>query len=292
AVAIGWVFARYEMTAEQPILDPRLFRNPIFADSVLITFLIGAGMFGAISYIPLFVQGVIGASATGSGAVLTPLMVTAIAGSVISGQLMSRLGRYRNIALAGLLIMMAGTVIMARLTINSTTTDVAIGMVVLGLGLGLGMSLYTVVVQNAFSRDKLGQVTSALTFFRSIGGTIGIAVMGSFLTGNFSSALRSHMAPGARAAIPQSIMNQFSNPQVLLSSETYARLKAEFAHLLDGHALLQAFTAATRAALASSLHDVFLVGLAISGLAFIAALFLQEIPLRGRDSVSQPDQAA
>jgi EmrB/QacA subfamily drug resistance transporter len=294
AVVVGAIFTRWELSYPQPILNPRLFGNVIFADSVVITCLIGAGMFGAISYIPLFVQGVIGSNATSSGAVLTPLMVTAIVGSVVSGQLMSRWGRYRYIALGGLLVMIAGMGMLVRLDVHSTNTDVLVGMVVLGLGLGLGMSLYTIVVQNAFPRRRLGEVTAALTFFRSIGGTIGIAIMGSFLTGHFASGVQANLSAQARAAIPPRVISQFSNPQVLLSAQARQALQQVFARMPNGQALLTALTAAIRRALAASLHDVFVVGLAIAILAAIAALFLKEIPLRGQEGqeTSEQTQAA
>lgn len=254
AVVLGAIFTFYELAQPQPILNPRLFTNAVFADAVYITFMMGAGMFGAISYIPLFIQGVIGASATSSGAVLTPLMVTAIVGSVVSGQLMSRWGRYKYIAVAGLVIMVAGTALLARLTVQSTNSEVLVGMVVLGLGLGFVMSLYTIIVQNAFPRERLGEVTAGLTFFRSIGGTIGIAVMGSFLTGHFSTALRQDLTPRVRAALPPQALMQFSNPQALLSSQSQQALAALFRHLPHGQVLLLDFTGAIRQALADSLH--------------------------------------
>jgi EmrB/QacA subfamily drug resistance transporter len=282
SIVAGALLVWYELHTEQPILDPRLFRNRIYADSVLVTFLIGAGMFGAISYIPLFVQGVIGASATGSGAVLTPLMVTAIVGSVVSGQLISRFGRYRYLAIAGQVCMIAGGLLLSRLSVTSTNTDVVIGMVVMGMGLGLGMSLYTIVVQNAFPRRYLGQVTSGLTFFRSIGGTIGIAVMGSFLTGHFSVGVRDNLPAADRAAIPPQVMGAFSNPQVLLSSQGQAALRGAFTHLPNGQRLLADFTQAIKLALSGALHDVFVVGVVIAAIAAVGTLFLQEIPLQGR----------
>jgi EmrB/QacA subfamily drug resistance transporter len=274
-------FFVYESHVEQPILDPRLFRNVIFADSVLISVLIGAGMFGAISYIPLFLQGVVGTSAANSGAVLTPLMLTAIGGSILSGQLMSRWGRYRLIALGGLLVMIGGMGLLARLTVDSGQSAVITGMIVLGFGLGFGLSLYTIVVQNAFPRERLGMVTSGLTFFRSIGGTVGVAVMGSFVTGHFSGALRANLPAQVKTQIPESVLSRFNNPQVLLSSQGQVMLRATFAHLPHGAALQGPFLTALKEALTSSLHDAFLVGLVIAALGAVAALLLKEIPLQG-----------
>ncbi|HXT37963.1 MAG TPA: MDR family MFS transporter [Chloroflexota bacterium] len=282
-------FFTYERRVEQPILDPSLFHNLIFSDSVLISVLIGAGMFGAISYIPLFLQGVVGVSAANSGAVMTPLMLTAILGSILSGQLMSRWGRYRIIAVSGLLVMIGGMALLARLTVDSGQSEVVTGMIVLGFGLGFGLSLYTIVVQNAFPRERLGMVTSALTFFRSIGGTIGVAIMGSFLIGHFSGALRANLPAPVRAQIPEQVLSQFNNPQVLLSAQGQRILHTTFASLPHGAALQGSFLTALKEALTSSLHDVFLVGLVIAVLGTAAALFLKEIPLRGADAAAPVD---
>jgi EmrB/QacA subfamily drug resistance transporter len=288
-VVMVLTFFMYETRAEQPILDPSLFRNVIFADSVLITVLIGAGMFGAISYIPLFLQGVVGVSATQSGTALTPLMLTAIVGSILGGQLMSRWGRYRLIALGGLLVMIGGMALLARLTVYSGQSAVVTGMIVLGFGLGFGLSLYTIVVQNAFPSERLGMVTSALTFFRSIGGTIGVAIMGSFLTGHFSGALHANLPASVKAQIPEPVLSRFDNPLVLLSAQGQQILDATFAHLPNGAALRAPFLAALKLALSSSLHDVFLVGLIIAALGAVAALFLKEIPLRESNVTTPAD---
>src|SRR5215469_12577641 len=153
--------ARLERRGGQPIIEPGLFKNSVFTVSTVVTMIFGMGLFGSIFFIPLFVQGVIGASATNSGLILTPLMLTSVAGSVVSGQLVSRLGKYKWIAVLGMLVSVAGTVLLVRLDVNATNNDVLLAMLVLGLGLGFGMALYTLIVQNALPQ-KIGQATSAL----------------------------------------------------------------------------------------------------------------------------------
>src|SRR6266487_6618311 len=174
-------FVIYEALLErrggQPIIEPGLFKNSIFTVSTIVTVIFGMALFGSIFFIPLFVQGVVGTSATNSGLILTPLMLTSIVGSVLSGQLISRLGKYKWIAITGMVISVAGSLLLVRLDVNATNNDVLIAMLVLGLGMGFGMALYTLIVQNALPQ-KIGQATSALVFFRSIGGTIGLAAMG------------------------------------------------------------------------------------------------------------------
>ena len=175
-------FVLYELRLErqhgQPIIEPSLFKNKIFTVSVIVTVIFGMTLFGSIFFIPLFVQGVIGTSIASSGLILTPLTLTSVLGSLVSGLLVSRLGYYKWLSVSGMAITLLGGLLLLRLNINSTNQDVLLAMVVMGLGVGTGMSLYSLIVQNALP-TKIGQATAALTFFRSIGGTIGLAAMGS-----------------------------------------------------------------------------------------------------------------
>ena len=179
-----------ERRGGQPIIEPSLFKNSIFSVSTIVTTIFGMGLFGSIFFIPLFVQGVVGSSATNSGLILTPLLLTSVVGSIVSGQLVSRLGRYKWLAILGMFISLAGTLLLARLDVNSGNNDVLVAMLVLGLGMGFGMSLYTLVVQNALP-TKIGQATSTLTFFRSIGGTVALAIMGSVMNSAYLPAFQS-----------------------------------------------------------------------------------------------------
>src|SRR6266702_2638889 len=264
--------ARLERLGGQPIIEPSLFKNSIFTVSTIITIIFGMGLFGSIFFIPLFVQGVIGTSATNSGLILTPLMLTSIVGSVVSGQLVSRLGKYKWIAILGMIISVAGGVLLVRLGVNSTNNDVLLAMLVMGLGMGFGMSLYTLVVQNALPR-KIGQATSALVFFRSIGGTIGLAAMGSAMTSAY--------LPAFQNALPNSIK---------LLAKTAAQ----------GPQAVQIFNQvieAVKIGLAQGVHDVFVLSMAIMIVGTIAVFFLKEIPLRGgptrqQSAVEALDEAA
>jgi len=295
AVALLAACGFYEARFPEPILEPRLFTNRIFTVSVLTTGLIGAGMFGALLFVPLFIQGVAGASATNSGAVLTPLMLMAIIGSVASGQLMARWGRYRYIAMGGVILMLAGMGLLLRLDVHSSSGMALPALLVLGAGLGFGMSLYTIVVQNAFPRERLGQVTGALTFFRSIGGTLGVAVFGSFLTNRYTATLAHTLPAAAIARLPANRRHAFDNPQLLMQPGVENSMRHAFERLgPHGLQLYTALITGVKQALASSLHDVFLVALAVTALALITVLFLPEIPLRGRDPQANgtPEEAA
>src|SRR5438067_603162 len=284
--------ARLERLGGQPIIEPSLFKNSIFTVSTIITIIFGMGLFGSIFFIPLFVQGVIGTSATNSGLILTPLMLTSIVGSVASGQLVSRLGRYKWIAITGMLVTVAGSWMLVRLDVHSTNNDVLLAMLVMGLGMGFGMALYTLIVQNALPR-KIGQATSTLVFFRSIGGTIGLAAMGSILNSAY--------LPAFQNALPASIkllaktqpkfaqfLATFSNPQVLLNPDVKSQLLAQAT--AQGPQAVQIFNQvieAVKVGLAQGIHDVFILSMAIMIVGTIAVFFLKEIPLRGGPSRKQ-----
>jgi MFS family permease len=259
-----------------------MFKNSIYGVSIMVTFLTGAAMFGGIFFIPLFAQGVIGSSATTSGTIITPLMVTMMIGSVLSGQLVSRWGRYRAITLTGLVLMLAGSALLLRLGIGSSYGDIVVAMIVMGAGLGLGMMLYTIIVQNAVPQNKLGQVTSGLTLFRQLGGTVGLALMGSFMTARFASNITHDLPLALRRAIPASTLQRIDNPQVVVSPQAQAALQRSFQAKVgpNGQALYQQLQHTIQLALADALHDVFVVVLLVIAGATVTGLFLKEIPLK------------
>src|SRR6266567_1840627 len=209
--------------------------------------------------------------------------VSSIVGSVVSGQLVSRLGKYKWIAILGMIISVAGGVLLVRLGVNSTNNDVLLAMLVMGLGMGFGMSLYTLVVQNALPR-KIGQATSALVFFRSIGGTIGLAAMGSAMTSAYLPTFTNAL-PAAVKQLPTKALAAFNNPQVLLSADTKAQLQSAFAaYGPQGTAIFNSILAAVKMGLAQGIHNVFVLSLGIMIAGLVAVLFLKEIPLRGGSS--------
>ena len=265
----------------QPIIEPSLFKNSIFSVSTLITTIFGMALFGGIFFIPLYVQGVVGSSATSSGLILTPLMLTSVAGSIVSGQLVSRLGRYKWIAILGMLVSVAGVVLLARLNVNSTNNDVLLAMLVLGLGLGIGMSLYTLIVQNALP-TKIGQSTATLTFFRQIGGTIALAAMGSVMTAAYLPAFHSALPVAILHAVPAQYLAAFNNPQILLSPATLAQIESHAAAMgPQSVAMLHQIIEAVKVGLAQGIHNVFVLSLGLMIVGLIAVFFLKEIPLKG-----------
>jgi EmrB/QacA subfamily drug resistance transporter len=218
---------RVESRTPEAVLPPRLFASSIFSLSSGVTFLMGAVMFGTITYIPLFLQGVVGVHATSSGLLLLPLMAGLLVASIGGGQWLSRSGRYRNQALIGVVLICGGIGLATLLGVTSSQAAVTPAMVVLGLGLGLTMPVFNVVSQNAVSPQLMSSATSAMMFIRQMGATLGLAVMGSY----FNSRLVAHGGQG-------------------------------------------------RAALAGSIHDVFMVSLLLAAVTLMLAAFIREIPLR------------
>jgi EmrB/QacA subfamily drug resistance transporter len=175
------VFVWWERRVEQPIVPIELFSDRLFAASNLAGFAVGMAMFGAIMFVPLYVQDVLGSSATASGLVLTPLMLAMMLTSVGSGQVITRTGRYRWALILGPVIMAGGYVLLATMTAGSPRLHATAAMTVTGLGLGLLLQNLALVVQNGVPSRHLGAATSAVQFSRSIGGTIGVSVMGAIL---------------------------------------------------------------------------------------------------------------
>jgi EmrB/QacA subfamily drug resistance transporter len=178
AVVVLAVFALAERRAREPILPFEVLRNPIVAGSVACMALVGMAMFGTISYVPLFVQGVIGTSATSSGVVLTPLMLGAVTTSFLAGQLVSRTGRYRWNVVLGPPVLAVGMGLLWRMNVHTTNGQAARNMVVAGIGIGSMMQVFVLSVQNAVQRARIGSATALTQFSRQMGSTIGVSVMG------------------------------------------------------------------------------------------------------------------
>ena len=208
-------------------------------------------------------------------------MLTSVVGSVVSGQLVSRLGKYKWIAILGMLVSVAGVLLLVRLNVNSTNNDVLLAMLVLGLGLGIGMSLYTLIVQNALP-TKIGQSTATLTFFRQIGGTIALAAMGSVMTAAYLPAFYGALPAAIIHAVPAQFLTAFNNPQILLSPTALAQIQSHAAAMgPQSVAMLHQIIEAVKIGLAQGIHNVFVLSLGLMIVGLVAVLFLKEIPLRG-----------
>lgn len=258
-------FLFIEGRAQEPILPLSLFHNPIIALSNVANFLIAMVMFGAIFYIPVFAQGVLGESATGSSLVLTPLMLGMIVVSILAGLFITRTGRYKGIMLGGLVIMAAGQFLLSRLDETSAPLSLSLAMVVVGVGLGLCMQQYTLVIQNAVSQAELGVATASAQFFRNVGSTVGVAIFGTLMTSGLKEAIASHLPPSIAATMGDA--GGGASTASVLDPE---KLKALPAPIVE----------AIRAGLAERLHLVFLAGIPLTVLALVATIFIKAVPLR------------
>src|SRR2546430_2713156 len=198
-------FGLVERSVPEPILPFHLLRNRTVAASVACMALVGMAMFGTISFVPLFVQGVIGTSATSSGLVLTPLLLGAVITSFVSGQVVSRTGRYRPNTLIGPVVLGAGELLLWRMGVKTTNAQAARNMVICGIGLGAMMQIFVLSVQNSVSRSAMGTATALTQFSRSIGSTLGVTLMGALVNQRLPPSGRGegvavHPLPTARRA--------------------------------------------------------------------------------------------
>jgi EmrB/QacA subfamily drug resistance transporter len=248
----GFVFV--ESRVAEPILPLSLFRNRTFAVTSAVGFIVGLALFGAVTYLPLYLQIVKGVSPTRSGLQLTPLMLGLLVTSVLSGQLISRWGRYRIFPIVGTAVVTVGMALLSRLGIGTSLWMAALDMVVLGLGLGMVMQVLVLAVQNAVDYKYLGVATSGSTMFRSIGGSIGVSLFGAIFTNRLHTELAQRLPVNAH----------------LPSTTSPAAIRTLPPSVRDVY--VHALTAA--------LSPVFFVAAIISSVAFILALLLPEVPLR------------
>jgi len=189
ALAAFVAFVVVEEHAADPVLPLSLFKNRAFTASVVAVFLTAVAMFGAIIFLPLFAQQVIGFSATYAGLILTPLMLGLVVTSALTGQIVSRTGRYRWMVVGGVSVVVIGMFLFSQMSAASTQIELIIKMLILGAGLGVTMPVFNLVVQSAFGQDKLGVVTASVQLFRSIGGSVGGALFGGIVNQKLASGL-------------------------------------------------------------------------------------------------------
>ncbi len=203
SVALLVAFLAVERRATEPLLPLRLFRGPIFSISSSVSFVIGVAMFGCISFLPLFLQVAGGASATDSGLLLVPLMIGMLGASVFSGQVITRTGRYRVLPIVGTGIAATGLLLLSTMDAGTPRLESGIYMTTLGIGLGLSMQVLILATQNSVKVSDLGVATSSVNFFRSVGGSVGVALFGALFNARLSSGLsgadqRDHHPAGDR----------------------------------------------------------------------------------------------
>lgn len=279
-LALGAWYAAHSARQERPILDLGLLRDRGILLASLAGFLVSAGMYAAILYLPLYMQGVRGSSASGSGLALAPLMGGMILTSTLSGQLVSRTGRYKRLIVGGALVASLALVLSSTLSLSTPLWLAVTMMILLGLGLGPVNSQLTLAVQNAAPRQKLGSATGGNQFFRQIGGTLAVSLFGALVNAHLSHDLSAKL-PAAVRRLPAPMQDAIANPN-LLTSERATHLLGWALKKVGHHELLAPIMQALRGVMVGAIDQVFLVSAGLVGLAFVLTLALPERSLQGR----------
>jgi EmrB/QacA subfamily drug resistance transporter len=268
-LAFTVAFILVEQRVSEPVLPLRLFRNRVFSTSSVIGFVVGFAMFGAITYLPLYMQQVQGVSATESGLRLLPLMAGLLLTSLASGQIISRTGRYKLFPVLGCATMTVGLYLLSRMDAGTGVLASSVYMFVLGVGLGMVMQVLVLAVQNAVDYRDLGTATSGATFFRTIGSSIGVAVFGTVFTGQFNQHLASDVPATAVGRCAPGVLTGPSGVLAQCPPEVQS-------WLIDAYA--------------TAIHVVFLAAAPVGLIAFLLALLLPEVRLRTATRTPDPGE--
>jgi EmrB/QacA subfamily drug resistance transporter len=251
---IAFIFV--ERRATEPVVPLRLFENRTFAVTSAVGLIVGFALFGSVTYLPLFLQVVKGASPTASGLEMLPMMAGMLVTSILSGQLISRTGRYKIFPIIGTLVMAVGLYLMSRMTAQTTTQTASMIMLLLGLGLGMVMQVLVIAVQNDVEYRDLGVATSGATLFRLVGGSLGTAVLGAVFSFSLAHAL-ARVLPGSARVSGHGALNP----------ETLRQLSPALRDIY-----IHAFTVA--------LGTIFMAAAGVALLGFLLMFFMPEHPLR------------
>ncbi|MEI6362924.1 MAG: MDR family MFS transporter [Actinomycetes bacterium] len=261
-------FVLRELRVPEPIVPMALFKNPVFRVTSIIGFIVGLAMFGAIVFMPLFLQVVQGSSPTQAGLQLLPMMAGLLIASIVSGRLISLIGRYKIFPIIGMALATIGMYLLSTIQVDTPYWQLALYLFILGLGIGNVMQVLIIAVQNSVNPRDVGVATSGSTFFRSVGGTIGTALFGAVMTSRLTQELIAHLPAGTA-----------SNAQI--SDMTSAMSKISSLPATIKPMVLDAFTAA--------LSSVFLTAVPILVVGFVFALMLKDLHLRSdKDSEHPP----
>jgi len=291
AVGLGImaIFLFVESRAKEPILPLDLFRRRDYSVSMAAVFVFGVAMFAAVIFMPRFYQTVRGISATASGYYIWPLLVGLMGGSIGTGLLISRLGRYKWLMTGGAAVMVVGGFLLTHLTAGVPDWELWLWLFLLGLGIGPAMAGYTVVVQNSVPRDRLGVATSTLTFLRQIGASVGLAAAGTVFSSSFANRLPASLA---QQGVPQPLIGQLVKLSGALQNVGNGRALLE--QLLPGplQALVPKVIAGANNALALAIGDLFWITIVAGVLGLACTLILRDLPLRSAAELAAPAAAA
>ncbi|OAI40766.1 hypothetical protein AYO38_05210 [bacterium SCGC AG-212-C10] len=280
--ALLFGFVLQERRHPQAIFPMHLFRNRVFVTANLLVAVQGAGMFGAIQYLPTFIQTSLGASATASGLVSTPQSLGLLAASIVGGQIVARTGRWKYQVILGSVMTVGATLLLQTLDVGVPTWHISVFMVLFGLGSGLLGPTMSVITQSAVSQEFIGVATSGRQFCMQIGQVMGVAVFGLIFTTTYSSEFVQQVPPAIRQEIPADAFEKFQDPTLALDDKGFAAVQAELQAVPSGNGdeVLRDAVEAQKGAVAVAIQRLFL-GSTIAGLVVLAlAISMKEIPLR------------
>ncbi|MGE7838176.1 MDR family MFS transporter [Viridibacillus arvi] len=289
-------FIWIQTKVKSPVLPLGLFKNSIFTVSNLVTFFLNAGMMGAIIYVPFFVQGVKGISPTIAGYVAMPMSLAMLLASALSGNLMTKTGKYKKRGILGLIVMTIGIMLLYFMTPETPIYVLIAYLLILGFGLGLAMPVFTITVQNAVAPQQIGVATATSQLFRNLGGTIGIAVMGSIMSTSITNKMTELSGLKGQSTIPVSTdpalaeeLALFNNPQNLLDQP---KIEATLKSLSpESQVIFTKILDTVQEALSYAITTTFLVGAIMAAVAVIISLFLKEIPLRSGKNMAPKEKS-
>ena len=285
-LTVGFIFQ--EGRHPEAIFPLHIFKNRTFVQANLLVVLQGGGMFGAITYLPTFIQISLGASATASGLVSTPQSIGLLASSIVGGQLVSRTGKFKMQVIAGSAMGLCATILMMTLKVGSPTWHISAFMVIFGLGGGLVGPTISVIVQSSVSQSLMGVATGSRQFFMQIGQVMGVAIFGLVFTTTYGSAFSSEISAETAATLQQAgAMEQFNDPTLALDARSSKRVSEEVLALPNGAVALSAATQAQKSAVATATERLFLGSTFAGILVLIVALLMREIPLRRTFSTAE-----
>ncbi|WP_134701805.1 MDR family MFS transporter [Ammoniphilus sp. YIM 78166] len=268
------LFILVESKVKSPIIPLDLFKNSVVSISNLVSFFLGMGMFGTIMYVPFYVQGVLGKSATTAGLVEMVMTISMVTCSALAGQLITKTGKYKLLGIVGIGIMATGIFLNSTLTPGAALSSILINLIITGAGLGMTMPIFTLTVQNAVDHRHLGVATATSQLFRMTGGTIGVSVMGYIMAARMSEKLKESVW----TPIPDGQLEMDVTPQSLLNADALVRMRETLPGQMQP--IFDQWILSLKEALNYSLTQVFFVSAVIVMGAFVLTLFLKEIPLR------------
>ncbi|HEK9101127.1 TPA: MFS transporter [Bacillus pseudomycoides] len=285
-------FVIVETKAEEPILPMHFFKNRTFTLLNAIGFFMSIGMFGAIMFVPFFMQGIVGVSAAESGTIMTPMMITMIVMSIIGGQLVLKVGVKPQI-ITGMLIMAGGFWLLTTMDMHTSKLVATSYMSIIGLGMGLVMPTLTLALQESFPKKDLGVVTSSSQFFRQIGGTFGITILGSIMNNTSGTVLTEKLVPVLDKFPPQAgeMVTKFKDMIHTDPQGLYSMLFSPEALKQMPEAFSNSIVPILKTSLVDSLHSVFLTGLVFIVVGAVFTIFLQKIKLSDRKKGAEESAA-